>query len=120
MTIQRRARKRPAAVQRQDEPRIPRRILVVIQTTGKVRCPRKWSEMGMEACAGIQERDAGGCIVERCAFFGFGAVFQAEATKAKTPTVAPKPVPAAKLRQVADAFDAGAGDFSGADDGLQD
>lgn len=120
MTTQRRAWKRPAAVQRQDEPRIPRRILVVIQTVGKVRCPRKWSEMAMESCAGIQERDPAGCVAEKCAFYGFGVLFQAEATKAKTPTVAPKPVPAAKLRQVADAFETGAGDFSEADSELQD
>lgn len=114
----RRPWKRPAAIQAQE--RVPKAVLIVIQTVGEVRCPIRWSRMGMEACAGLQDRNPAGCLAQRCVFFGHGPLFLAEAMKCKAPTVAPKPVPRAKLERMANDFESASGDFSEGAGGLED
>ena len=89
----------------------PKWLLAAI-FSGEVRCPRKWSALALEVCAQIQDIDSGGCVRERCCFFGQGASFQAEVEKGKRAGVAPKTGPRGKLKLLATAREEQAGDFA--------
>lgn len=103
-----RAYKRPASPPppEPERPKTKPKWLVEALFSGEVKCPRKWSTLGIEACAQVQERSLGSCAAERCRFVGTASEFAAEVERSKVTGVAPKTTPRSKLALVQDDEDA--------------
>lgn len=95
----------------------PRWLQQALQT-GEVRCPRKSSTIGIEACAQLVQLGRDQCVQVGCCFVnpGIAEAFVREAIACKTAAIPPKIGPRSKLRRVLDDFVRGVGDFAATGD----